>query len=94
MQRVGICRAFMQHPKLLLADEPIASLDQISAKTVMDYMQKMAHIKGLACIVNLHQVDFAKKYATRIIGMKKGEIVFDGTVQNFSSEMEKYIYET
>jgi len=93
MQRVGICRALMQRPKLLLADEPIASLDPVSAKTVMDYMQKVARERDLTCIVNLHQVDFAKKYATRIIGLKNGKIVFDGPPGDFTDELEKYIYE-
>ena len=92
MQRVGICRALMQRPKLLLADEPIASLDPVAAKTVMDYMQKVAQDRGLTCIVNLHQVDFARKYATRIIGLKNGQIVFDGPPDDLTREMEAYIY--
>ena len=78
MQRVGICRALMQNPKLLLADEPIASLDPISAKSVMDQIKKITKERALTCIVNLHQVEFAKQYATRIIGLKAGQIVFDG----------------
>jgi len=93
MQRVGICRALMQRPKLLLADEPIASLDPASAKTVMDYIQKIQRERGLACIVNLHQVEFAKKYATRIVGIKEGRIVFDSSPQDLSDEMIAYIYE-
>jgi len=93
MQRVGICRALMQHPKLLLADEPIASLDPASATTVMDYIQSATKERGLACIVNLHQVDFAKKYASRIIGMKHGNIVFDGSPEELTDEMISYIYE-
>ena len=73
MQRVGICRALMQRPSLLLADEPIASLDISSAKIVMETIKKI----DLTTIINLHQVDFAKQFATRIIGIKKGEIIFD-----------------
>jgi len=93
MQRVGICRALMQHPKLLLADEPIASLDPASATTVMEHIQTVTRQRGLACIVNLHQVDFAKKYATRIIGMKHGNIVFDGKAEDLTEDMISYIYE-
>jgi len=92
MQRVGICRALMQNPQLLLADEPIASLDPVSAKLVMDHLQKITEERGLTCIVNLHQVEFAKRYATRIIGLKDGEIVFDGQATNLNDEMIAYIY--
>ncbi|MCL2405766.1 MAG: phosphonate ABC transporter, permease protein PhnE [Defluviitaleaceae bacterium] len=92
MQRVGICRALMQRPKLLLADEPIASLDPVAAKTVMDYMQKVAHERNLTCIVNLHQVEFAKKYATRIIGLKAGRVVFDGSPCDLTDDVVGYIY--
>jgi len=93
MQRVGICRALMQRPKLLLADEPIASLDPASATTVMEHIQNATRERGLACIVNLHQVDFAKKFASRIIGMKHGNIVFDGSPEELTDEMIAYIYE-
>ena len=92
MQRVGICRALMQHPKLLLADEPIASLDPAASNTVLSLMLDAATERGIACIVNLHQVDFAKKYATRIIGMKHGEIVFDGSPHQLDDSMIAYIY--
>ena len=97
MQRVGICRALMQNPKLLLADEPIASLDPTSAKHVMDYMKNAvtdrAADRGLSCVCNLHQVDFAKKYATRIIGMKNGKIVFDDTPEKLTDQLISFIYE-
>jgi len=92
MQRVGICRALMQNPQLLLADEPIASLDPVSAKLVMDHLQKITKERGLTCIVNLHQVEFAKRYATRILGLKDGEIVFDGNAAALTNEMIAYIY--
>lgn len=93
MQRVGICRALLQRPKLLLADEPIASLDPKSARVVMDHLHEISKEKALTCIVNLHQVDVAKKYATRIIGMKAGQIVFDGTKEELTEEMIYDIYE-
>lgn len=92
-QRVGICRALLQEPKLLLADEPIASLDPKSANIVMDSLYDNTREKGLTVIVNLHQVDFAKKYATRIVGMKKGKLVFDGKPDELTDEMIRYIYE-
>lgn len=92
MQRVGICRAIVQHPKLLLADEPIASLDPNSANIVMDTLYEMTRERGLTCIVNLHQVDFAKKYATRIIGIKDGSIVYDDVPEKLSEEVIADIY--
>jgi phosphonate transport system ATP-binding protein len=93
MQRVGICRAILQRPKLLLADEPIASLDPLSANIVMQQLHTISQEKKLTCIVNLHQVDYAKKYATRIIGIKKGTVVFDGAPSRLTDEMIRDIYE-
>lgn len=93
-QRVGIARAIMQSPKLLLCDEPIASLDPSSAKTIMDLLKDMAQKRNIACIVNLHQLDVALKYSTRIIGLSSGEIVFDGTPSQLNDEAIERIYGT
>lgn len=93
-QRVGIARALMQSPELLLCDEPIASLDPLSSKKIMDKLYKMTHERNIACIVNLHQVDIAKKYSTRIIGLSKGEIVFDGKPEELTDEVLEMIYGT
>ena len=93
-QRVGIARAIMQQPKVLLCDEPIASLDPSSAKTIMDLLKGMSQKRNIACIVNLHQLDVALKYSTRIIGLSKGEIVFDGTPDELTDEAIERIYNT
>ncbi|MGL4695464.1 phosphonate ABC transporter ATP-binding protein [Enterococcus larvae] len=92
MQRVGICRAIMQRPKLILADEPIASLDPNSATIIMQHLRNVTDERGITCIVNLHQVDFAKKYATRIIGIKDGQVVFDGAPAHLTEETIADIY--
>ena len=93
-QRVGIARAIMQRPKLLLCDEPIASLDPSSAKTIMDLLKTMTQKRNIACIVNLHQLDVALKYSTRIIGLSKGEIVFDGRPEELDDATIEQIYGT
>lgn len=93
-QRVGIARAIMQEPKLLLCDEPIASLDPSSAKTIMELLHDMTQKRNIACIVNLHQLDVALKYSTRIIGLSKGEIVFNGTPDQLTDGMIEKIYGT
>lgn len=93
-QRVGIARAIMQKPKLLLCDEPIASLDPSSAKTIMDLLRDMTGRRGIACIVNLHQLDVALTYSTRIIGLCKGQIVFDGAPEDLTDADIERIYET
>ncbi|QGH33524.1 phosphonate ABC transporter ATP-binding protein [Gracilibacillus salitolerans] len=93
MQRVGICRALLQRPKILLADEPIASLDPVSANIVMQQLHNISMEKQLTCVVNLHQVDYAKKYATRIVGIKKGQVVFDGPPANLTEPIVRDIYE-
>jgi phosphonate transport system ATP-binding protein len=92
MQRVGISRALAQHPELILADEPIASLDPASSENIMDYMYKICREDGITSLVNLHQVEVAKKYATRIIGIHKGEVVFDGSPSKLSSGVVEHIY--
>lgn len=93
-QRVGIARAIMQEPKILLCDEPIASLDPSSAKTIMDLLKNMTQKRNIACIVNLHQLDVALKYSTRIIGLSKGEIVFDGLPDELDDAAIERIYGT
>ncbi|MCR6097853.1 phosphonate ABC transporter ATP-binding protein [Salipaludibacillus agaradhaerens] len=91
-QRVGIARAIAQSPSLLLADEPIASLDPSSSENVMVYLKSVCQEDGLTSIVNLHQVDFAKQFADRIIGVKAGEIVFDGTPRELTDGITDYLY--
>lgn len=77
-QRVAIARALMQEPKVILADEPIASLDPLNAKVVMDSLADINQREGITVITNLHTLDTARHYCSRIIGMAKGEVVFDG----------------
>lgn len=92
-QRVGIARSIVQNPQLILADEPIASLDPVTSKNIMDYIYKICNEDGIACLINLHQVEFAKKYATRIIGMKKGKKVFDGPAATLTENDIDRIYQ-
>ena len=91
-QRVGIARALMQKPKLLLCDEPIASLDPKTAENIMDYLKKIVTELKITCIVNLHQVDIAKKYSDRIIALNKGEKIFDDKAEKLTEKMVEFIY--
>ncbi|QIH77605.1 phosphonate ABC transporter ATP-binding protein [Macrococcoides canis] len=93
-QRVGIARALVQEPKLILCDEPIASLDPSSSKVIMDHLKRITEEMGITCIVNLHQVDVAKKYSDRIIGLNAGEIVYDGQPQGLDNQVIQQIYGT
>ena len=93
-QRVGIARAIIQNPKILLCDEPIASLDPSSSKTIMDILHNISKKRKIACIVNLHQLDVALKYSTRIIGLSKGQIIFDGKPSELTDEVIEKIYGT
>lgn len=77
-QRVGIARALVQQPNVLLADEPVASLDPGSAQEVMDYLRTAATDRGLTALVSLHQVNLARKFGQRFIGLRNGRKVFDG----------------
>ena len=91
-QRVGIARAIMQKPKLLLCDEPIASLDPKTAENIMNYLKKIVTELKITCIVNLHQVDIAKKYSNRIIALNKGEKIFDDKPEYLTDDMIEFIY--
>ncbi len=93
-QRVGIARALMQEPKLLLCDEPIASLDPSSAKIIMDHLQDINQNMHITVILNLHQVDVATKYAQRIIGITAGHIVYDGPASELDKRIIHEIYQS
>ncbi len=91
-QRVGIARALVQNPKLILCDEPIASLDPSSAKTIMDHLRSICTELGVTLIISLHQVDVALKYTDRIIGLNRGIVVFDGPPGELTSQRSAEIY--
>jgi len=91
-QRVGIARALMQNPKLILCDEPIASLDPKSSRDVMSYLKQISREMGIACLVNLHQVEIAMQYSDRIIGVNSGNIVYDGHPDGLKREIIAQIY--
>ena len=93
-QRVGIARAIMQEPKLILCDEPIASLDPKASKTIMDHLTQINQTRKITCIVNLHQVDVAMKYSQRILGIAAGKLVFDGTPSELTQEKIHEIYQS
>ncbi len=91
-QRVAIARALMQSPKMILADEPIASLDPRNAQIVMESLRDINEREGITVITNLHTLDTARAFCERIIGMSKGKIVFDGTPDELTMEAARSIY--
>ncbi|KAB7669381.1 phosphonate ABC transporter ATP-binding protein [Bacillus sp. B1-b2] len=91
-QRVSIARALAQEAQIILADEPVASLDPLTTKQVMDDLKRINEEDGITTIVNLHFVDLARQYATRIIGLRAGEVVFDGPVHEATDEVFSQIY--
>ena len=91
-QRVALARALCQQPQLILADEPVASLDPITTLSVMDDFKRINQEEGITIIANMHHVDLAIKYATRIIGIKAGEIVFDGPKEEVTDDVLLKIY--
>jgi phosphonate transport system ATP-binding protein len=91
-QRVGIARAVMQEPALLLADEPTSSLDPKTSVEIMELLTEIARQRGIPVLVNMHDVELAKRFADRIIGMADGRVVFDGPPDRLSDDMLKTIY--
>lgn len=91
MQRVAICRALMQNPKILLADEPVASLDPKNTRRIMDVLRQVSD-NGISVMVNLHSVELVKEYCTRAIGIAKGRIVFDGHPSQLTEDLLHTLY--
>lgn len=91
-QRVAIARALMQDPKIILADEPIASLDPMNAQVVMQSLRTIHEEDGRMVIANLHTLDTARRYCDRVIGMRDGRIVFDGTPEQLTTGVARDIY--
>lgn len=91
-QRVAIARALMQDPHMVLADEPIASLDPMNAKIVMDALREIHERDNKIVLCNLHTLDTARGYCDRVIGMRDGQIVFDGDPETLSTDVAREIY--
>jgi len=91
-QRVGICRALIQHPELLLVDEPTASLDPKTSRQIMRLINELCKERGLAAIINIHDVLLAQMYSQRVVGLKAGEIVYDGAPDGLKPEVLTDIY--
>ena len=91
-QRVALARTLAQKPEIILADEPVAALDPITATQVMDDFKKINKELNMSVLINIHHVDLALKYADRVIGIKAGEIVYDGAAKDVTNEVLKQIY--
>jgi phosphonate transport system ATP-binding protein len=91
-QRVGIARALMQEPRLVLADEPVASLDPVLAHSILQYLEELNKSDGVTVICSLHFLDLVHRYATRVIGLKDGVKVFEGAPQEIDRQRFKEIY--
>ena len=91
-QRVGVCRALIQDPDLLLVDEPTASLDPKTSRQIMRLIKELCAERGLAAIINIHDVMLAQMFAERIVGLRLGEIVYDGPPAGLTAETLTRIY--
>ena len=91
-QRVGIARAIMQQPALVLADEPTSSLDPKTSVEIMELLVDISVKRGVPIIINIHNVELAKRYARRIIGMTGGDVVYDGPPAGLKDDHLKHIY--
>ncbi len=91
-QRVAICRALLQNPRMMLADEPIASLDPRNARVVMDALRRIHREDGLTVLVNLHHLDTARHYCDRIVALAAGRVVFDGTPAQLTPDRVRDVY--
>jgi len=91
-QRVAIARAIAQRPEIILADEPISSLDPVSARSVLETLKNANDKYGMTVIANLHQLDYAREYCNRVIGMNNGRIIFDGPPSQLCQATVEAIY--
>lgn len=91
-QRVAIAKTLCQRPKIILADEPVASLDISTSQNIMDYFKKVNEKKNITVLINLHDVNLAKKYCNRIVTLKKGKIIFDGRLGEIDDRLLENLY--
>ena len=93
-QRVAIARVLMQEPAVILADEPIASLDPRSAEIVMQTLREICDERGVPIVVNLHQVDVAQRYSSRLIGLRRGKVLFDEAPRSVEENLLRALYDS
>jgi phosphonate transport system ATP-binding protein len=91
-QRVGIARALAQEPKIILADEPVASLDPVTSHIVMRDLKRINRDLGITTIINLHFLDLARQYGERLVGLRDGELVYDGSIADVDDDVFRDIY--
>ena len=91
-QRVGIARALAQQPKIILADEPVASLDPKTSRTVLNYLKQASRDLGISVVCNLHQIEYAREFGERIVGVSAGRIVFEGGPAQLTDDVLHRIY--
>ena len=91
-QRVALARTLAQNPAIILADEPVAALDPVTANQVMDDFKKINEDMNISILINIHHVDLALKYANRVVGIRAGEIVYDGPASEVTQEVLTNIY--
>lgn len=91
-QRVALARTLAQNPVIILADEPVASLDIVTARTVMDDLERINRERNITVLINIHHVDLALEYVDRIIGIRDGRIIYDGKAENMDSTVLAEIY--
>jgi phosphonate transport system ATP-binding protein len=92
-QRVAIARTLMQQPVMILADEPVASLDPKLSRVVLDILRRVCREDGITALVSLHTLELTREYADRVVGLKEGQIAFDGPVKELSDALVESVYQ-
>ena len=91
-QRVAIARALMRHPAILLADEPVASLDPVTGRQILELLKSIHETDGVTILMNSHNLEFSQEFSDRLIGLKDGKVVFDGKTADLTDSITTQIY--